>query len=192
MRKLNDCKKRFKTTMKKPKIVPSGPPRRRWLERESKMLFKCGTITYQNINMRILISVSQTPRTYALAQVTIHPGSAPPRKWRGWMERGSKMLLKCGSIAYRTVDMQGLFSVAQTPRTSSLSQVMIRPGSSPLRLERVAREGIPHAVETRNNRRGQKTCTDCSLLLRRLRPLPSPRCPSQFPNYPSIPSPQKP
>ena len=67
------------------------------------------------------------------------------------------MLLKCGTIAYRTADMRGLFSVAQTPRTSALSQVTIRPGSAPPRVERVSGEGIPHAVETRHHRRGRKT-----------------------------------
>ena len=115
-----------------------------------------------------------------------------PRRWRGWLERGSKILLKCGTIAYRTADMHGLFSVAQAPRTSALSQVMIRPGSAPPWVERVYGDGIPHAVETRHNHRGRKACAHCSPLLGRLGPLPSPRCPNQLPNYPSIPSPQIP
>ena len=100
------------------------------------------------------------------------------------------MLLKYGTIAYRTADMSGLFSVAQTPQTSAFSQVMIRPDSDPPRVERADGEGIPHAVETRHNIRRRKTCADCSLPLRRLRPLPSSRCLSQLPNSPSIPSTQ--
>ena len=125
------------------------------------MLLKCGTIAYRTIDMRGLISVAQTSRTTALAQVKICTGSAP-RGWRGCLERGSKMLLKCGTIAYRTADMRGLFSVAQTPWTSALYQVMIRPGSAPPRVDRVAGEGISHAVETRHNRRGRKTYAYCS------------------------------
>ena len=158
-----------------------------------------------------------------------------PRGVEGWLERESKMLLKCGTIAYRTTDMRGLISVAHTPWTSALTQVKIRPRSAPLRVDMVAGEGIknafemrddhlsdciharailccsdtsdlfslqgddpswvcpptggegvPHAVETRHNCRGRKTCVDCSLLLRRLGLLPSSRCPSQLPNSPSI------
>ena len=124
--------------------------------------------------------------------MTIRTGSALQAGWRGCMERGSKILLKCRTIAYQTAYMRRLFSVAQTPWTSALSQVKIRPGSAPPQVERVAGEGIPHAVETRHNRRGRKTCADCSPSLRRLGPLPSPRCPSQLPNYPSISSPQMP
>ena len=60
----------------------------------------------------------------------------------------------------------------------------------PRGVERVAGEGIPHAVETRDNLCRWQTCTDCSPLLRRLRPLPSPRCRSQFPNSPNLPSPK--
>ena len=100
------------------------------------------------------------------------------------------MLLKYGMIAYRTANMSGLFSVADTPRTSSLSQVTIRHGSAPLQVEKVAGEGILHAIETRNNRRGRNTCVDCYPLFRRLGPLPSPSCPGELPNSPSIPSPQ--
>ena len=108
------------------------------------------------------------------------------------MERVSKMLLKCGTIEYETADMHGLFSIAQTPLTSALSQMMIRTGSAPPRVERVAGEGILHAVEMRHDCRGRKTCADCSPLLIRLGPLPSPRCRGQFPNSPSLPSPQMP
>ena len=54
------------------------------------------------------------------------------------------MLLKCGTIAYRTAEMSGLFSVAQTPRTSDIYQVTIRPGSTPPWVERVDGEGIPN------------------------------------------------
>ena len=124
--------------------------------------------------------------------MTIRPGSALHEGWRGWLERGSKMLLKCETIAYWTADMCGLFSIAQTPQNSVLSHVRICPWSAPTRVERVAGEGIPHAVETQQNRRGQKTCADCSLSLRRRGPLPSPRCRVQLPNYPSLPSPQMP
>ena len=62
----------------------------------------------------------------------------------------------------------------------------------PLRVERVAGEGIPHAVEMRDDRRGRQTCADCSPSLRRLGHLPSPRCGDQLPNSPNIPSPQMP
>ena len=58
------------------------------------------------------------------------------------------MLFKCGTIAYQTAEMRGLFSVAQTPRTSDLFQVTIRPGSDSVRVEGVAGEGILHDVET--------------------------------------------
>ena len=58
------------------------------------------------------------------------------------------MLLKYGKIAYRNADMCGIFSVDQTPQTSALSQVVVRPGSSPPRVDRVSGEGIPRAVET--------------------------------------------
>ena len=57
------------------------------------------------------------------------------------------MLLKCGTIAYQTIDMRGLISVAQTPWTSVPDQVTIRPGSAPPQVERVAGEGIENAVE---------------------------------------------
>ena len=134
----------------------------------------------------------RTKRFPLLPTVTIRPGSSPHAGWRGWLERRSKMLLKCGTVTYWTADMRGLFSVVQTPRTSVLSQVTIRPGSFPPRVERVAGEGIPHAVETRHDRRRRKTCADCSLSLRRLGPLPSPRCRGQLPNSPSLPSPQMP
>ena len=61
------------------------------------------------------------------------------------------MLLKCGTIAYRTTDMRGLISVAQMPRRYDLAQVMIHPGSAPPRVERVAGEGIKNAVEMRDD-----------------------------------------
>ena len=38
----------------------------------------------------------------------------------------------------------------------------------PRRVERVAGEGIPHAVATQDNRRRRQTCVKCSLLLRLL------------------------
>ena len=62
------------------------------------------------------------------------------------------MLLKCGTIAYRTTDMRGLISVTHKSLTSALAQVTIRPGSAPPRLERVAGEGIKNAVEIRDDR----------------------------------------
>ena len=62
------------------------------------------------------------------------------------------MLLKCGTIAYRTTDMRGKISVAQTPRTSVLAQVTIHTGSAPPRVGRVSGEGIKNAVEMRDNR----------------------------------------
>ena len=61
------------------------------------------------------------------------------------------MLLKCGTITYPTTDMRGLISVAQTYRTYALAQVTIRPGSAPPRVERVAGEGIKHAVTMRDD-----------------------------------------
>ena len=134
----------------------------------------------------------RTKRFLMLPTVTVCPGSAPSMGWIGWLERGSHMMLNCGTITYRMENMRGLFSVAQTPRTSTLSEVMIRPGYVPPRVERVDGEGILHAVETRHNRRGWKTCADCSPSLRRLGPLTSPRCRGQLPNYPSLPSPQMP
>ena len=134
----------------------------------------------------------RTKRFPLLPPETIRPGSSPHAGWRGWLERGSKVLFKCGTISYRTANMRGLFSVAQTPRNSALSQVTIRPGSAPPRVERVAGEGILHSVETQHGRCGRKTCADCSPSLKRLGPLPSPRCRGQFPNYPSLPSLQNP
>ena len=62
------------------------------------------------------------------------------------------MLLKCRTIVYQTTDIGGLISVAQTPRTSALAQVTIRPGSAPPRVERVAGEGIKNAVVMRYDR----------------------------------------
>ena len=88
--------------------------------------------------------------------------------------------------------MRRLFSVDQMPLTSSLSQVTIRPGYAPLWVDRVDGEGILHAIENQHDRRGQKTCADCSPFLRRLRPLPRPRCRGQLPKYLSLPSPQMP
>ena len=73
-----------------------------------------------------------------------------------------------------------------------LSQVMIRPASAPPRAERMAGEGIPHTVETQHDRHSRKTCMDCSPSLRRLGPLPSPRCCGQSPNSPRLPSPKMP
>ena len=81
----------------------------------------------------------------------ISPGSVPHTGWRGCLERESKILLKCGMIAYRTKDMRGLISVAETPRTSALAQVTIRPGSATQQVERVAGEGIKNSVEMRDD-----------------------------------------
>ena len=100
----------------------------------------------------------RTKRFLLLPTVTIRPGSAPHSGWRERLERKSKMLLKRATIAYRTADMRGLFSVDQTPRTSALSQVTICPGSAPPRMERVSGEGIPHAVETQHDCCGRKKC----------------------------------
>ena len=155
------------------------------------MLLKCGTIAYQKTNMRGLISVAQTPGTSALAQVTICPGSDPPRVERVAGE-GIKNTVKMWYN--RLSDRRHAQTIIRRADASDLCPL---PGddpsrSAPPRVERVAGEGIPYAVETRHNRRGRKTCTDCSPLLRRLRPLPSPRCPSQLPNYPSISSTQMP
>ena len=73
------------------------------------------------------------------------------------MERESKILLKWGTIAYRTTDMCGLISVAQTPRTSALAQVTICPGSAPPpRVDMVAVEGIKNAVEIREDRLSER------------------------------------
>ena len=66
------------------------------------------------------------------------------------------MLLKCGTIAYRTADMRGLFSVAQTPRTSALAQMTIRPRSAPPQVERVDGEGTKNAVEMRDDRLSER------------------------------------
>ena len=84
--------------------------------------------------------------------VTISPGSTPHVGWRGWLERESKMLLKCGTIAYWTTDMHGLISVSLTPWNSALAQVTIRPGYVPPWVERVSGEGIKNAVEMRDDR----------------------------------------
>ena len=122
-----------------------------------------------------LISVAQKPQTSALVQVTIRPGSAPPRVDRvagEGIKNAVEMRDDClsdrrhaqtiirrsdasdlfplpsddmsrfflptggeggfrGDPAYclnatkspQTEDMRGLFSIAQTPRTSALSQV---------------------------------------------------------------------
>ena len=55
-------------------------------------------------------------------------------------------------MAYQKTNMRGFISVAQTPWTSTLAQVTIRPGSDPPRVERVAGEGIKNAVEMRDDR----------------------------------------
>ena len=63
-------------------ISPMSAPHagwRGWLDRELKMLLKCGMIAYWTTDMRGLISTSQSSRTSSLVQVTIRPGSAPPR-----------------------------------------------------------------------------------------------------------------
>ena len=117
----------------------------------------------------------RTKRFPLLPTVTIRPRSVTHAGWRGCLERGSEILLKCGTIAYRTAYMRGLFSISQTPQTYALSQVTIHTGSDPMRVERVAGEGILHNVETWNDRRGWKTRADCSSSTRRLRPLISPR-----------------
>ena len=94
---------------------------------------------------------SRTNRFPLLPTVMFRPGSAPLAGRRGWLDRGSKMLLKCGTITYRTVDMRGLFSVTQTPQTYDLYQVTIRPGYAPPRVERLAAEGIMSVTRDRKS-----------------------------------------
>ena len=109
--------------------------------------------------------------------VTISPGSATHAGWRGWMERESKMLLKWGTIAYRTTDMCGLISVAQTPRTSALAQVTICPRSAPPRAGGYGgcRGDQKCCWNTGRSPIGTQTCAEYSPSIRRLRPLPSPK-----------------
>ena len=75
----------------------------------------------------------------------------------------------------------------RTKRFLLLPTVKIRPGSAPSGVERVAGKGIPHAVETQDDRRRHQICAECSPLLRSLGPMSSHRCCGQFPNYPNIP-----
>ena len=123
----------------------------------------------------------------AALMVTIRPRSAPPAGWRGWMERGSKIMLKCGRTAYRTADMSGLFSVAQTPRTSALSQVTICPRSAPRRsrgwLERVSHMMLKRDMIAADGRHARTVlcCSDASELF----PIPGAVASCQIPQaYP--------
>ena len=79
----------------------------------------------------------RTKQLPLLPTVTIRLGSYPHAGWRGWLERGLRMLLECGTIVYWTLDSRGLFSISQIPWTSALSKVTIRPSSAPPKVERV-------------------------------------------------------
>ena len=155
------------------------------------MLLKCGTITYWTTDMRGLVSVAQTSQTSALSQATICPISGPIAGVEGgW--RGDKNAVEMRDD--RILDRRHARTIL---RCSDASDLCLLPGDDTSRVcpptgGEGSCKGILHAVETQHNRRGRKTCADCSPLLRCLGPLSSHRCPSQLPNSPSITSPQMP